>query len=52
MEREGDIRVSLMVKKSQILAFGKAESATLNLVFMNEDQREEFLEFVNKMMPI
>ena len=43
MDREGDIRLNLIVKKTQILNFGKVESASLNLVFMNEDQREEFL---------
>lgn len=50
MEREGDIKLNLKVKKFQL--FGKHETTKIVLVFMSEDQREEFMEFMGKMMAL
>jgi hypothetical protein len=42
-ERDGDIALIIQSKKSDQSFLLSGTSSTLSLVFMNEDQREEFL---------
>lgn len=47
MTREGDIGLMVVVKKWAFmnLGKGKGEGEGIGVVFLSEDQREEFLEF-------
>ena len=49
MKREGDINLIIKVKRWQI-NIKKQYTETISIVFLSEDQREEFLEFIGKII--